>query len=40
MNTDNTLSGLSTMFTSEASYRTLVDLISDLDLELMGMNVA
>ena len=40
MNTENTLSGLSTMFTSEASDRTLVDLISDLDLELMGMDMA
>lgn len=39
MNTESAISTLSSMFTSEASYKTLVDMISDMDLELMDINV-
>ena len=37
MNTDFNLSNLSSMFTSESSFNTLVDMINDLDLEVMDM---
>ncbi len=40
MNAENSLSSLSAMFTSDASYKTLVDMINDLDLELMDITVA
>ena len=40
MNTNITLSNLGTMFTSEDSYRTLVDMINEMDLELMDVNLA
>jgi hypothetical protein len=40
MNTENSLSSLSSMFASDASYRTLVDMINDMDLELMDINMA
>ena len=33
MNTDNTLAFISSMISSEASYRTLVDMINEMDLE-------
>lgn len=36
MNTENTLVRISEIISSEASYRTLVDMINDLDLELVG----
>ncbi len=36
MNTDNALVRISEMMSSESSYRTLVDMINDLDLEFMG----
>lgn len=36
MNTENTLSRISEMLSSEASYLTLVDMINDLDLEFVG----
>lgn len=39
MNTEFTLSNLSSMFASETSYKTLVDMINDMDLELMDVNV-
>ena len=39
MNTESAISNLSSMFTSEASYKTLVDMIEDMDLELMDINV-
>jgi hypothetical protein len=40
MNTNLTLSGISSMFSSEESYRTLVDMINEMDLELLDINVA
>ncbi len=40
MNTDNTLSFISTMISSETSYMTLVDMINEMDLELMDVCVA
>lgn len=40
MNTDNTLSFISSMISSEASYRTLVDMIDEMGLELMDFNIA
>lgn len=40
MNTDNTLSVISAMVSSEASYRTLVDMINEMDLELMDVCLA
>jgi len=40
MNTNVNLSNISAMFTSEESYRTLVDIITDMDLELMDVNFA
>lgn len=39
MNTEFTISNLSSMFASETSYKTLVDMINDMDLELMDINV-
>lgn len=40
MNTDNTLAFISSMISSDASYRTLVDMINDMDLELMDISMA
>ena len=40
MNTDFTLSNLSSMFASEASYQTLIDMINDMDLEMMDVNLS
>ena len=40
MNTDFNLSNLCSMFTSETSYNTLVDMINDLDLEVMDISVS
>lgn len=40
MNTDNTLAFISSMFSSEATYRTLVDMIDEMGLELMDVNIA
>ena len=37
MNTNITLSSISSMFSSEESYKTLVDMINEMDLELMGV---
>ena len=39
MNTENTLSRLSSMISSE-SYMNLVDMINEMDLELMDMSLA
>ena len=39
MNTDFNFSSLSSMFSSETSYNTLVDMINDMDLELMDVCV-
>ena len=40
MNTDNTLAFISSMISSEASYKTLVDMINEMDLELMDISMA
>ena len=40
MNTNVNLSSISAMFSSEESYRTLVDMINDMELELMDVNFA
>ena len=40
MNTNITLSNLSSMFSSEDSYRALVDMINEMDLELMDISLA
>ena len=40
MNNNITLSNLSSMFSSEASYRTLVDMIDEMGLELMDIDLA
>lgn len=40
MNTDNTLSFISSMISSEASYKALVDMINEMDLEIMGVSAA
>jgi len=39
-NTDFTLESLSLMISSESSYRELIDMISDMDLEILGAKVA
>ena len=39
MNTNITLSSISSMFSSEESYKTLVDMINEMDLELMDINL-
>ena len=39
MNTDNTLSYISSMISSDDSYRTLLDMISEMDLELTGISL-
>ena len=40
MNTNITLSNLSSKFSSEDSYRTLVDMVNEMDLELMDVILA
>jgi len=40
MNTDNTLSIISSMVSSEASYTAIVDMINDMELELMDVCMA
>ena len=40
MNTEINLSKISSMFPSEASFRTLVDMIDEMDLELMDISLA
>ena len=40
MNTDNTLAYISAMISSDESYRTLVDMINEMDLEVMGVTAA
>lgn len=39
MNTENTLARISSMVSSESSYRTLVDMINEMDLELMDISL-
>ena len=38
MNTDNTLAYINSMASSEDSYRTLLDMISEMDLEMTGVS--
>lgn len=40
MNTDNTLAFISSMISSESSYKALVDMIDEMDLEIMGISAA
>lgn len=40
MNKENNFSSISSMISSEASYRTLLDLINEMDLELMDISLA
>ena len=40
MNTNITLSNLSSMFSSEDSFRTLIDMVNEMDLELMDVTLA
>ena len=40
MITDNTLAFISSMLSSEASYKTLVDMINDMELEVMDVCMA
>ncbi len=40
MNANIALTDLSSMFSSEDSYRTLVDMINEMDLELMDICIA
>ena len=40
MNTNITLSNLSSMFSSEDSYRTLLDMVNEMDLELMDISLS
>lgn len=40
MNTDNTIAYISSMISSESSYKTLVDMINEMDLELTGICLA
>lgn len=40
MNTNITLSNISSMFSSEESFMTLVDMINEMDLELMDISLS
>lgn len=40
MNTNINLSNLSSIFSSEDAYRTFVDMVNDMDLELMDVVLA
>ena len=39
MNTNINLSNLSSMFSSDDSFRNLVDMINEMDLELLSVNI-
>ena len=39
MNTDNTFAYISSMIAFEDSYRTLLDMINEMDLELTGVSL-
>lgn len=39
MNTNINLSNLSSMFSSEDSFRNLVDMVNEMDLELLSVNI-
>jgi hypothetical protein len=40
MNAENTLNYINSIMTSEESYRVLLDMISDMELELMDVSAA
>jgi len=40
MNTDNALTYISTMISSESSYKALLDMIDEMDLEILGVSAA
>ena len=40
MDTDNTLAFISSMVSSDASYKALIDMINEMDLEVMGVTAA
>lgn len=40
MNTDNALAYISTMISSESSYKALMDMIDEMDLEILGVSAA
>lgn len=40
MNTDNTLSMISSMMSSESSYKALLEMIDEMELEVMGVSAA
>lgn len=40
MNTENTLARISSMISSESSYKTLIDMINEMDLELLDISMA
>ena len=40
MNNESALSFINSMISSETSYRTLVDMINEMDLELMDISLA
>lgn len=40
MNTDNTLSMIGSMMSSESSYKALLEMIDEMELEVMGVSAA
>ena len=40
MNKDNTIAFLNSMASSDASYKAILDMINEMDLELMDMSLA
>lgn len=40
MNTDNALTYISTIISSESSYKALLDMIDEMDLEILGVSAA
>ena len=40
MNTDNALTYISTMISSESSYKARLDMIDEMDLEILGVSAA
>lgn len=40
MNTDNALTYISSMISSESSYKALLDMIDEMDLEILGVSAA
>lgn len=40
MNTDNALTYISSMISSESSYKALLDMIDEMELEILGVSAA